>query len=57
MVSRCMKKGEFSEGVRALLVDKDNNPQWNPSNLVDVSNEEIESYFQPLVEFDLNLKF
>lgn len=36
---------DFNEGVRAALVDKDKNPQWNPANLEDVSQEQIDRLF------------
>ena len=39
---------DFAEGVRALLVDKDKNPQWSPASLKDLSEEVVESYFAPL---------
>ncbi len=38
---------DFSEGVRAQLVDKDKKPQWNPSNLFDVNSEQVTAYLQP----------
>jgi len=38
-----------------VLVDKDNNPRWNPSKLTDVSDEKVDSYFKPLGPRDLVL--
>ena len=37
-------------GIRAVLVDKDNKPQWNPAALADVSKETISKYFEPLLK-------
>ena len=45
MVRRCFENGEVLEGVRALVVDKDQNPQWNPKNLAEVSQEKIDHFF------------
>ena len=39
---------DLFEGVRALLVDKDNKPKWNPSKLADVSDAILERYFSNL---------
>lgn len=39
---------DFYEGVRAALVDKDQQPKWNPSTLEEVTWESIEKYFAPL---------
>ena len=45
-VSRhCVEAHDFFEGIRALLIDKDLNPVWHPSNLADVSPEMIQGYF------------
>ncbi len=55
MAQACMRQGDFSEGVRAVLVDKDNNPRWNPSNLQEVTDDYIESFFAPLGEHELEL--
>jgi len=40
-----VRSGEFNEGVRALLVDKDNTPKWDPPTLEAVTEEMVEGYF------------
>jgi enoyl-CoA hydratase/carnithine racemase len=45
---RCCQQTEFSEGVRALLVDKDKSPQWRYSNINDIDHKIIEWFFKPL---------
>jgi enoyl-CoA hydratase/carnithine racemase len=45
---RSMSQGEFLEGVRAQIIDKDRNPSWRKSRLEDVTEEEIASMLAPL---------
>ena len=48
MTQAAMEAGDFYEGVRALLIDKDNAPTWRHGAVADVSEEEIEAFFAPL---------
>jgi enoyl-CoA hydratase len=48
IVSRIIHGHDFYEGVRAVIVDKDNKPQWQPATLADVSDAEVERHFAPL---------
>lgn len=45
MSCRCGESGEFQEGVRALLIDKDNNPKWQYPSVSNVPAEVIANYF------------
>ena len=53
IASRFMKEGDFYEGVRAMLVDKDFRPSWQPLTLKEIGDEEVEKFFQPLSDGDL----
>ncbi|HWU94504.1 MAG TPA: enoyl-CoA hydratase/isomerase family protein [Sphingomonas sp.] len=46
--ARIAQSHDFIEGVRALIVDKDNAPQWSPATLESVSDESIDAIFAPL---------
>lgn len=39
------RNADFVEGVRAVLVDKDRNPSWNPPAIGDIDAEAIEALF------------
>ncbi len=49
MSQRGMQKGhDFYEGVRALLIDKDQRPKWNPPTIGGVTRELVEEHFKPV---------
>ena len=48
IVSRVIHGHDFYEGVRAVIVDKDNKPRWQPATLGEVSDAEVERHFAPL---------
>jgi enoyl-CoA hydratase len=50
IASRVVHLHDFKEGVRALIVDKDNAPQWNPPTLEGVTDEMLDAIFAPLPE-------
>lgn len=41
----CCMHGDFAEGVRALLIDKDRNPRWAPARLADVTSAHVDAHF------------
>nr|WP_315028640.1 enoyl-CoA hydratase/isomerase family protein [uncultured Chryseobacterium sp.] len=43
---QCCLHSDFAEGVRALLIDKDQSPKWSPAILEDITEEWIDSYFK-----------
>jgi enoyl-CoA hydratase/carnithine racemase len=48
MVRRNFEHGEILEGVRALVIDKDNAPKWSPATLEEVTPEMVERFFKPV---------
>ncbi len=48
IVSRVIHGSDFYEGVRAVIVDKDNKPRWQPAALAQVSDADVERHFAPL---------
>jgi enoyl-CoA hydratase len=54
---RLFEDGEFPEGVRALIVDKDRKPKWSPTRLTDVGPDLVAAYLAPLpADEELGLK-
>lgn len=55
IVCRLMQDHDFFEGVRAVILDKDNTPKWRPARLEDVSAAEVERHFASLGADELRL--
>ena len=50
--ARVVQRHDFLEGVRAVIVDKDNAPRWNPATLEAVDEVLLDSIFAPLPSAD-----
>jgi enoyl-CoA hydratase len=48
IASRVLTRPDFAEGVRAVIVDKDNAPQWDPATPEAVDEALIDSIFAAL---------
>jgi enoyl-CoA hydratase len=48
IVSRIVRGEDFYEGIRAVIIDKDNAPRWRPAALAEVTAAEVERHFAPL---------
>lgn len=50
-INHCIKS-DLKEGVRALLIDKDMKPQWDPPSLQKVSDDHVDKFFKALPDGD-----
>lgn len=50
LTSHFVRGHDFVEGIRAVIIDKDQKPQWKPSKLSEISSQEVMNYFKPLNE-------
>lgn len=50
LVTRFLLGHDFAEGIRAVIIDKDQSPHWKPETLQAISNEAVSQYFAPLTE-------
>jgi len=55
LATRFIRLPDFSEGIRAVIVDKDQSPKWQPASLDAVSDALVQSLFEPLPGGDLKL--
>ncbi|WP_421913489.1 enoyl-CoA hydratase/isomerase family protein [Mesorhizobium sp.] len=55
ILNRMLAGHDFYEGIRAVLIDKGSVPQWHPANLEAVGDADVDAYFAPLGERELEL--
>jgi enoyl-CoA hydratase len=48
IASRVLTLPDFAEGVRAVIVDKDGAPRWNPATPEGVTDAMLDAIFAPL---------
>ncbi|MFN4177740.1 enoyl-CoA hydratase/isomerase family protein [Phenylobacterium sp.] len=46
--ARVVQRHDFIEGVRAVIVEKDNAPKWSPATLEGVTDDMLDAIFAPL---------
>ncbi len=56
IVNRFICNVDFFEGIRAMIIDKDRKPRWNPENLQEFNAEMLAQYFAPLPDQVLEFK-
>ncbi|MCR9139194.1 MAG: enoyl-CoA hydratase/isomerase family protein [Alphaproteobacteria bacterium] len=50
---RMLEGPDFYEGIRAVIVDKTNDPQWRPDSADALSEDRVDAFFKPLGEDEL----
>jgi enoyl-CoA hydratase len=50
IVSRVAYGEDFYEGIRAVIIDKDNRPRWRPASLAEVTQAEVDRHFAPVAD-------
>ena len=48
-----LARHDFHEGIRAIVIDKDNAPKWRPDTLAEVTPDLVEAHFAPLGDSEL----
>ena len=48
IAARTVPSPDFTEGVRATIIDRDNKPAWDPATLEGVTEDRVDALFAPL---------
>lgn len=48
-----LKTPDFFEGIRAVIIDKDQSPKWQPMKLEEVTSERVASYFMKKAQLNM----
>ena len=53
LTQHVMAGHDFYEGVRAMLIDKDQKPRWQPATLAEVGDDMVDIFFAPIAGREL----
>jgi len=48
LVTHFLQEHDFAEGIRAVIIDKDQKPHWQPATIPEVKQNEVAKYFAPV---------
>ncbi|MER8441105.1 enoyl-CoA hydratase/isomerase family protein, partial [Mesorhizobium sp. M1393] len=55
ILNRMLAGHDFYEGIRAAIIDKGSTPQWRPASIDAISAADVDAYFAPLGDGELEL--
>lgn len=55
LCSKFLEKSDFSEGVRAILIERGSKPNWKPASFKDLDENTLNWYFEPVNENILSI--